>query len=111
LAQFAANNVCHGSPSCRYPDFQNTNHLANEKSPYSVTRTQSGRLVSLSAEADARREQKPILLSIGYSIRPVSRDGAGSFSDPAIAELMNRSFVSIADREERPDIDRVHHLF
>ena len=34
---------------------------------------------------------------------------AESFSDPAIADLMNRNFVSIkVDREERPDVDRVY---
>src|SRR5438046_762073 len=56
----------------------------------------------------ARREDKPIFLSIGYSTCHrchVMR--LESFSNPAIAELMNRSFVSIkVDREERPDVDR-----
>ena len=37
---------------------------------------------------------------------------AESFSDPAIADLMNRSFVSIkVDREERPDIDRIYMAY
>jgi len=58
----------------------------------------------------ARREDKPIFLSVGYSTcywchvmeRLV-------FSDPAIAELMNRGFVNIkVDREERPDLDEIY---
>jgi len=58
----------------------------------------------------ARSEDKPIFLSVGYSTcywchvmeRLV-------FSDPTIAELMNRGFVNIkVDREERPDIDEIY---
>ena len=60
------------------------------------------------AFAKAQREHKPIFLSIGYSTchwcHVMERE---SFSDPAIAELLNRHFVSIkVDREERPDIDK-----
>jgi len=55
----------------------------------------------------ARRENKPIFLSIGYSTcywcHVMERE---SFSDPATARLMNKYFVSIkVDREERPDVD------
>src|SRR5439155_4396470 len=58
----------------------------------------------------ARHENKPIFLSVGYSTCHWCHVmEAESFSDPAIAELMNRDFVSIkVDREERPDIDRVY---
>jgi hypothetical protein len=61
----------------------------------------------------ARREEKPIFLSIGYSTchwcHVMERE---SFSDPAMAELMNRHFVSIkVDREERPDVDRLYMSF
>src|SRR3954447_22025697 len=61
----------------------------------------------------ARREQKPILLSMGYSTchwcHVMEQE---SFSDPAIAEIMNRYFVSVkVDREERPDIDRLYITF
>ena len=58
----------------------------------------------------AREEDKPIFLSVGYSTcywchvmeRLV-------FSDPEIAELMNRGFINIkVDREERPDIDEIY---
>ena len=60
----------------------------------------------------ARTENKPIFLSVGYSTcywchvmeRLV-------FSDPEIAELMNRWFVNIkVDREERPDLDKIYML-
>src|SRR5205814_7066435 len=55
-------------------------------------------------------EDRPIFLSIGYSAchwcHVMERE---SFEEPAIAELMNRDFVSIkVDREERPDLDEVY---
>ncbi|GMV07765.1 MAG: thioredoxin domain-containing protein [Gemmatimonadota bacterium] len=58
----------------------------------------------------ARREDMPILLSIGYSAchwcHVMERE---SFEDPAVAEVMNRSFVNVkVDREERPDVDQVY---
>jgi len=58
----------------------------------------------------ARNENKPILLSIGYSAchwcHVMERE---SFEDPAIAALMNQHFISIkVDREERPDLDAVY---
>ena len=58
----------------------------------------------------ARRENKPIFLSIGYSTCHWCHVmEAESFSNPEIAALMNRYFVSIkVDREERPDVDRVY---
>src|ERR671932_515842 len=62
------------------------------------------------ALARARQEDRPILLSIGYSAchwcHVMERE---SFEDPATAELMNRYFVNIkVDREERPDIDGIY---
>ncbi len=58
----------------------------------------------------ARKENKPIFLSIGYSTCHWCHVMAHeSFEDEEVAELMNRSFVSIkVDREERPDIDNVY---
>ncbi|MGY6629902.1 MAG: thioredoxin domain-containing protein [Wenzhouxiangella sp.] len=60
----------------------------------------------------ARRLDRPILLSIGYSACHwchVMADEA--FSDAAIAEQLNRDFVCIkVDREERPDLDRIYQL-
>jgi uncharacterized protein YyaL (SSP411 family) len=58
----------------------------------------------------ARREDRPILLSIGYAACHWCHVMAHeSFEDPATAELMNRDFVNIkVDREERPDLDAIY---
>jgi uncharacterized protein YyaL (SSP411 family) len=58
----------------------------------------------------ARSEDKPILLSIGYSACHWCHVMAHeSFEDPATAALMNRLYVSIkVDREERPDLDHLY---
>lgn len=58
----------------------------------------------------ARREAKPIFLSIGYSACHWCHVMAHeSFEDPQTAELLNTSFVNIkVDREERPDLDGVY---
>ena len=63
------------------------------------------------ALAEARAEDKPILLSIGYAACHWCHVMAHeSFEDPAIAALMNELFVNIkVDREERPDIDHDLH--
>ncbi|MCB1735715.1 MAG: DUF255 domain-containing protein [Gammaproteobacteria bacterium] len=58
----------------------------------------------------ARREDKPIFLSIGYSAchwcHVMERE---SFEDPAVAELLNRWFVPVkVDRERRPDLDAAY---
>ncbi|MHB8572916.1 MAG: thioredoxin domain-containing protein [Candidatus Dormibacteria bacterium] len=58
----------------------------------------------------SRREQLPILLSVGYSAchwcHVMERE---SFTDPAVATLMNRDFVCVkVDREERPDLDALY---
>ncbi|MFN3651745.1 MAG: thioredoxin domain-containing protein [Armatimonadota bacterium] len=58
----------------------------------------------------ARAENRPIFLSIGYSAchwcHVMERE---SFENPAIAEILNREFVSIkVDREERPDLDEIY---
>jgi uncharacterized protein YyaL (SSP411 family) len=58
----------------------------------------------------ARRENRPVLISIGYSschwCHVMERE---SFEDPAIAKLMNDNFVCIkVDREERPDVDQIY---
>jgi uncharacterized protein YyaL (SSP411 family) len=60
----------------------------------------------------AKREDKPILLSIGYSAchwcHVMERE---SFEDTAIATMMNEWFVNVkVDREERPDLDHVYQL-
>ena len=62
------------------------------------------------ALALARDQDKPILLSIGYSACHWCHVMAHeSFEDPATAELMNGLFVNIkVDREERPDLDKIY---
>lgn len=62
------------------------------------------------AFAEARRREVPIFLSVGYSACHWCHVMAHeSFSDPAIAEILNDNFVSIkVDREERPDVDAVY---
>ena len=92
------------------------NRLARERSPYLLQH--AGNPVEWFPWGDeaferARREDKPIFLSIGYSTchwcHVMEHE---SFEDPAIAELLNRDFVSIkVDREERPDVDRVYMSF
>ena len=95
---------------------QQVNRLANEKSPYLLQHAQNpvdwfpwGK----EAFDKARREGKPIFLSIGYSTCHWCHVMAHeSFEDAATAEIMNREFVNIkVDREERPDVDRVYMTF
>ena len=64
------------------------------------------------ALAKARKEHKPILLSIGYSACHWCHVMAHeSFEDPDVARLMNTLYVNIkVDREERPDLDRIYQL-
>ena len=60
----------------------------------------------------AKKEGKPILLSVGYSACHWCHVMAHeSFEDEATARLMNELFVNVkVDREERPDIDRIYQL-
>ena len=65
------------------------------------------------ALAKARAEDKPLLVSIGYSAchwcHVMERE---SFEDAATAELLNQLFVPVkVDREERPDVDRIYMDF
>jgi uncharacterized protein YyaL (SSP411 family) len=94
---------------------QSTNRLALETSPYLLQHADNpvdwypwGE----EALALARRENKPILLSIGYSACHWCHVMAHeSFADPATATLMNQLFVNVkVDREERPDLDKVYQL-
>lgn len=90
-----------------------TNALEGQTSPYLLQHAHNPvdwRPWGEAAFAEARREQKPIFLSIGYSTcywchvmeRLV-------FENPAIAEKMNAGFVNIkVDREERPDVDDIY---
>lgn len=93
-----------------------TNRLAREQSPYLLQHAHNPvDWFPWGEEAfeKARTEDKPIFLSVGYSTchwcHVMERE---SFESEAIAEVLNRSFVSIkVDREERPDVDRVYMIF
>src|SRR2546425_252526 len=89
------------------------NRLVQETSPYLLEHANNPvdwYPWGTEALAKARSENKPILLSIGYSAchwcHVMARE---SFEDKEIAALMNRAFISIkVDREERPDLDQVY---
>lgn len=89
------------------------NRLIDEKSPYLLQHAYNPvEWYPWGAEAffKARVEDKPIFLSIGYSschwCHVMERE---SFENPAIADILNRYFVSIkVDREERPDVDEIY---
>ena len=97
------------------PSFS-TNRLAREKSPYLLQHAHNpvdwfpwGE----DAFAEARRQQKPIFLSIGYSTchwcHVMEHE---SFESSAIAAFLSENFVAIkVDREERPDVDQVYMAF
>jgi hypothetical protein len=90
-----------------------TNRLAGEISPYLLLHRHNpvdwypwGE----EALARARDEDRPIFLSVGYSTcywcHVMERE---SFSDPGVAEVMNRLFVNVKlDREERPELDEIY---
>jgi uncharacterized protein len=95
---------------------QHTNRLGISKSPYLLQHAHNPvDWFEWGEEAfeKARREHKPIFLSIGYSTCHWCHVMAHeSFENAETAELMNREFVNIkVDREERPDIDRVYMTF
>lgn len=92
---------------------QTTNRLINEKSPYLLQHAHNP--VDWYPWGDeafdkAKKEDKPVFLSIGYSTchwcHVMERE---SFEDNEVAEILNKGFVSIkVDREERPDIDTIY---
>ncbi|KRT65116.1 MAG: thioredoxin domain protein [Candidatus Dadabacteria bacterium CSP1-2] len=94
-------------------NMEKPNRLINEKSPYLLQHANNPvDWYPWGEEAfeKARKENKPIFLSIGYSTchwcHVMERE---SFEDPEVANLMNEVFVSIkVDREERPDIDSIY---
>jgi len=90
-----------------------TNLLAGETSPYLLQHKDNPvawRPWGPAALAEAKAQDKPILLSIGYAACHWCHVMAHeSFEDAAIAALMNELFVSIkVDREERPDLDTIY---
>jgi uncharacterized protein YyaL (SSP411 family) len=93
-----------------------SNRLAQEKSPYLLQHAENPvDWYPWGEEAfeKARREDKPIFLSVGYSTCHWCHVMAHeSFEDPAMAAVMNDLFVNIkVDREERPDVDRLNMAF
>src|SRR5947208_10333729 len=89
------------------------NRLARESSPYLLEHAENPvdwYPWGPEALARARTENKPILLSVGYSAchwcHVMARE---SFEDPETAAQMNRDFVCVkVDREERPDLDQLY---
>ncbi|PYK39108.1 MAG: thioredoxin domain-containing protein [Verrucomicrobia bacterium] len=95
---------------------EHTNRLAREKSPYLLQHAHNPvdwYSWGEEAFAKARRENKPIFLSVGYSTCHWCHVMAHeSFENEETAAIMNREFVNIkVDREERPDVDRVYMTF
>ena len=107
-------DATHGS-ALRHPDgtWKYTNALADETSPYLLQHVHNPVDWQPWGEAafeQARREQKPIFLSVGYSTcywcHVMERQ---VFENPELAKLLNERFVSIkVDREERPDVDDLY---
>ena len=101
------------APGSESKEMKHTNRLIKEKSPYLLQHANNPvDWYPWGEEAfdKARKENKPILLSIGYSTchwcHVMEHE---SFEDEEVAKLMNETFVSIkVDREERPDIDNIY---
>ncbi|MCA9138767.1 MAG: DUF255 domain-containing protein [Planctomycetales bacterium] len=105
-----------GRPCCaQETEHVHTNHLINETSPYLLQHAHNPvdwHPWGDEAFAKAKRENKPIFLSVGYStcywchVMEVE-----SFEDPEVAAVINKYCVAIkVDREERPDIDEQYML-
>lgn len=89
------------------------NLLIHEKSPYLLQHAYNPvqwHPWNEAAFEKARKEDKPIFLSIGYSTchwcHVMERE---SFEDEEVAEILNRAYIAVkVDREERPDIDHIY---
>lgn len=113
-------NLLHGSSYILMSHFQATapvaNALIHEQSPYLLQHAYNPvqwNVWSAEVFERARRENKPVFLSIGYATchwcHVMERE---SFEHPDIAALLNEHFIPIkVDREERPDIDAVYMAF
>jgi len=94
-------------------DFQYTNELINETSPYLLQHAHNP--VNWYAWNDetlelAKKEDKLLLISVGYSAchwcHVMEHE---SFEDSTVAALMNENFINVkVDREERPDVDQIY---
>nr|WP_161501254.1 DUF255 domain-containing protein [Rhodopirellula sp. SM50] len=101
--------------STQEPEHMHTNQLINETSPYLLQHAHNPvdwHPWGEEAFAKAKRENKPIFLSVGYStcywchVMEVE-----SFEDAEVAAVINQYFVAVkVDREERPDIDEQYML-
>ena len=100
-------------PPLTEPKAQYTNSLIREKSPYLLQHAHNPvdwRPWGPEALDKARREDKCIFLSIGYSTCHWCHVmETESFEDPAVAVVLNEHFVPVkVDREERPDLDEIY---
>src|SRR5437870_806460 len=97
-------------------EHKHTNRLINETSPYLLQHAHNPvdwYPWGPDALERARKEDKPILLSVGYAAchwcHVMEHE---SFESESTAKLMNDNFVCIkVDREERPDIDEIYMSF
>ncbi|MES2406742.1 MAG: thioredoxin domain-containing protein [Pseudomonadota bacterium] len=103
------------TPAVKFDGKTYTNRLINSHDPYLLLHAHNPvDWYPWGAEAleAAKRENKPIFVSIGYSTcywcHVAERE---IYSNPEIAKLMNQWFINIkVDREQRPDIDRIYML-
>ncbi len=103
---------CMGHDPALAPD-RPANRLAREKSPYLLQHAKNPvDWFPWGPEAfdKARREEKPVFLSIGYATchwcHVMERE---SFEDDEVARLLNDRFIAVkVDREERPDVDKIY---
>ena len=91
------------------------NHLISQTSPYLLQHAHNPvDWYPWGEEAfeRARREKKPIHLSVGYAACHWCHVMAHeSFEDDAVAQVLNERFINIkVDREERPDVDRIYQI-
>ena len=91
------------------------NRLSRETSPYLLQHADNPvnwQPWDANALAAAKAQDKPILLSVGYSACHWCHVMAHeSFENPAIAQVMNELFINIkVDREERPDLDKIYQI-
>ena len=93
-----------------------SNRLMDEKSPYLLQHAHNP--VNWYPWGDeafqkAKKEDKPIFLSIGYATCHWCHVMAHeSFEDDEVAELLNQYFIAIkVDREERPDVDKIYMFY
>ncbi len=100
--------------ACTNPSSMNSqNELSNSSSPYLQQHAENPvhwKEWSAKTLSKALEQDKPILVSIGYSschwCHVMEKE---SFEDTAVARLMNENFINIkVDREERPDVDQIY---